>query len=202
MKNKSSFLGYMKRFMKQLFVLLVVFLYCSSGFGQRIKESETKYNYHLPDGKTALYQAKKYTVFNNDSTPSILLFVEEDNTTLSKIKLIKRKLMRKYGDFRLSMLAWEPYMILENGLNQVPELFVKIIAPGDSFDIIFILTDNSCNPCFDILPKHLLICKEEDLCDKKVGLNNFVSAVNEYNFGFPFSFVVIDSESFSRFVLP
>ena len=186
--------------MKHLFALTIFFFYCLSVIGQTINESETKYISILPDGSYGYFLAKKYNIINNDSTLSILLFIEEDNTTLSKIELVKRKLLRRYGDFRLSMLAWEPYMILENGINQVPELFVKILAPEESFDIIFIMTDNSCNSCFDILPKHLLICKEKDLCDKKVGLNNFVSAVNEYNFGFPFSFVVIDSESFSRFV--
>ena len=186
--------------MKHLFLITIILLYCFSLSGQTIIESETKYNSLLPDGTYSSFLAKKYTVINNDSTLSLLFFVEEDNTTLSKINLIKRKLLRRYGDFRLSMLAWESSMIIENGVNSVPELFVKLISPGESFDIIFILTENTRDTCHGILPKHILLCKEKDLCDITVGLNNFASAIEEYNFGFPSSFVIIDSDSFSRFV--
>lgn len=186
--------------MKHLFTLTFFFFYCLSVIGQTINESETKYISILPDGSYGYFQAKKYNINNNDSTLSILLFVEEENTTLSKIELVKRKLLRRYGDFRLSMLAWEPYMIIENGFNSVPELFVKLIRPGESFDIIFILKDYPKDTSFDILPEHLLFCKEKDLCDQSVGLNNFISAIEEYNFEFPYSFVIIDSESFLRFI--
>jgi len=186
--------------MKHLFTLTFFFFYCLSVIGQTINESETKYISILPDGSYGQFLAKKYNVINNDSTLSILFFIEEENTTLSKIELVRRKLLRRYGDFRLSMLAWEPYMIIENGVNSVPELFVKLIRPGESFDIIFILKDYPIDTSFDILPGHLLLCKEKDLCDQSVGLNYFISAIEEYNFGFPYSFVIIDSESFSRFI--
>ena len=50
--------------------------YCLSVIGQTINESETKYISILPDGSYGYFQAKKYNINNNDSTLSILLFVE------------------------------------------------------------------------------------------------------------------------------
>ena len=80
--------------MKHLFTLTIFFFYCLSVLGQIINESETKYISILPDGSYGYFIAKKYNIINNDSTLSILLFIEEDNTTLSKIELVKRKLLQ------------------------------------------------------------------------------------------------------------
>lgn len=66
-----------------------------------------------------------YIIQNQTEQNLVVFFIEENNDTLPNVKLLRRKLLRRYGDFSLSMIEWEANMYIENSTTVIPELFVK-----------------------------------------------------------------------------
>ena len=176
------------------------FSLCDAISGQDIKMSEARYCVMEQKNEIRKIQSSCYTIQNNDTSRMVLFFVEENNTTKSHLDLLKRKVFRRYGDFSLSMLEWEPNMMMEDTCFIVPELFVKILNPCESFNIIVGQKTTHTKTFVNEIPKHLLICKETDFEDSQIGLYRFLSSLKEWNFDYPYSYIVIDADVLYSFV--
>ena len=98
------------------------------------------------------------------------------------------------------MLEWEANMYIETPYYVVPELFVKCIEPGESFNIIAFYEDGQNEMAVNELDKHILICRDVDFLDSQIKLPFFLNRLQEYDFEYPYSFVVLDSRSIHSFI--
>ena len=113
------------------------------------------------------------------------LFTEENNDTLSTIKLLKRKLLRRYGDFSFKMIEWEANMTIENSGAFMPELFVKILSPKEELRIVASFANDKEEQIALKVPKHLLICSEKLFSKRYIGMPHFVENLRMYKFDYP-----------------
>ncbi len=168
--------------------ILVVLLMCFSGnciLGQSVSISSINYCVQ----NSCCINATRYLI-RNDCLNNILLLLAEEEISKDNIgPQLKRKMLHPYGDFQLSMLEWEANLIMVDTCSFVPELFVKVLNPNDSFEIIAFSNSHPETHIVD-LSKHILICKESDLAS--IGFPKFVYYLNQYNFSYQYSYIVID----------
>ena len=139
-------------------------------------------------------------ITNTTDGPLVLLLTEDDINSVDKEIAIKRKMFRNYGDFRLSMLAWEPNLLIEEHLSLVPQLFVKVLTKDDQFDLFLESKDIDAEMLKTTITNHLIIADEKVLSADKVGLSHFVEGVFEHNYNFPYDFIMIDFNYFQDFI--
>ena len=176
------------------FLLTLLQLHILTVWGQTITKSKAKYLI-MERNETVTYEfSYRYSIKNDDSLCVIILFTEDDNNIEPLQNLLKRKMLRKYGDFSLAMLAWEN-MYIEYNYTIVPELFVKVLEYGESFDIYVSSPDSISS---QLITNHLLICKEEEL--NKIGLFDFIYYLGEYKFDYPFPYLVINAKVIESFI--
>lgn len=130
---------------------------------------------------------------------SLIFFTEENIDSLAHIKLLRRKLFRRYKDFSLSMIEFEPNMTIKNCENVIPELFVKILAPGEKLEIIIPFSNIEEENIASRISKHLLICSESDLSDNIIGMPNYVKNLRKYDFIYPNKRVIISVNKLKSF---
>lgn len=183
--------------MKALYILIGLMIFqCEVTFCQTISKSEAIYCISEQCDKMGDIHTCRYTILNNNTSRIIIFFTEDENTSCPFLQLLKRKLCRHYKDFSLSMLVWEANMSIE-GYTLVPELFVKTLNQGESFDIIIELDSLQSESAVD-LQKHLLICTEDDL--SKIHFPKFVYHLNAYKFEYSYPYILIHESSFRRFI--
>jgi len=141
-----------------------------------------------------------YYIQNNTSAKLLVFFIEENNDSLPPVQLLRRKLLRRYGDFSLSMLEWESNMIIEDSCAIIPELFVKCLLPKETFEIIM-LFDSSCGEKTNVdITKHLLICDEHMFSDSLIGMPNLVRNLSLFRVDYPYPYVIMNSSVFQTFI--
>lgn len=170
---------------------------CAEVFGQTIDISFTKFNV---TGTSESRLQMRCHVVNNDTLPMTILFSEDNLNCYDQRIGIIRKICRKYKDFSLSMLAWESDMIVDGDLATFPDLFVKILNPKDTFDIIVDSEENSEDAIRNCLLSHLLICDQSTLSAPNIGLSHFIECIQDYNFNYSYSFISINYTDFLKFV--
>ena len=126
-----------------------------------------------------------YTIKNKTKHNILVFFTEENNDTLSTIKLLKRKLLRRYGDFSFKMIEWEANMTIENSGAFMPELFVKILSPKEELRIVASFANDKEEQIALKVPKHLLICSEKLFSKRYIGMPHFVENLRMYKFDYP-----------------
>lgn len=177
------------------FLLILLQLHILTVWGQTITKSKAKYHILERNETVTCEFSYRYSIENDDSSCIIILFTEDNNNIEPLQNLLKRKMLRKYGDFSLSMLAWEGNMHIEDNCTIVPELFVKVLEYGESFDIYVSSPDSISS---QLIANHLLICKEEEL--DKIGLFDFIYYLGEYKFDYPFPYLVINAKLIESFI--
>lgn len=169
--------------MKAVFLVSFFLLFCVCSLGQSVIISNI--SYCVQNG--FFVRGARYLIKNESADDIILFFTEDEVSEDSIIQQLKRKLLRPYGDFQLSMLEWEANLQIEDTCSFIPELFVKILNADEIFEIIVI--SDSEEPGFDLC-KHMLMCNESDL--SQIGLSNFIRHLDYYNFGYQYSYIVIN----------
>lgn len=172
----------MKRF---LFLLVIALLYCN-GINSQSK-NDIKKEIQISDISTERSSDGSYiyTIKNKTKHNILVFFTEENNDTLSTIKLLKRKLLRRYGDFSFKMIEWEANMTIENSGAFMPELFVKILSPKEELRIVASFTNDKEEQIALQVPKHLLICSEKLFSKRYISMPHFVENLRMYKFDYP-----------------
>lgn len=185
--------------MKNYICVLFLFFPYLGVFGQDCIISTAQYSTISENDQIIKHNLHSYRIFNNTSDRLVILFTEDNKTTNDDYSIIMKKINRKYGDFSLSMLAWEANMEIKMECPIIPELFVKVLNPREIFEIIFesgdIIKDST-----EFFESHILIYNENFLKLQQVGLGNFVDCIVEYKFGYPYSILYIKEEDFITFL--
>ena len=183
-------------------LLLILLIFCLSTNGQSINIDTAKWCTEQGNGEIIYFETEVISFRNNTPNNLILFFVENHIDSLQRKVLLKKKLLRRYGDFSLSMLEWEPNMTIEQNSVLVPELFVKCLQPKACFNIILLpdtLHSHTKQSSWEII-KHTLVCEEFLFNSDLISMPNFVKNLHRYAFDYPYSFIVIDIKKFQSFI--
>ena len=187
--------------MKIVFVLFCLILFDHSMlFSQNINPIQARWCIRGEKGDYDETYSCLYSIQNNTSAKLLIFFIEENNESLTPVQLLRRKLLRRYGDFSLSMLEWESNMVIEDSCAIIPELFVKCLLPKETFEIIMLFNSSDRDKTNVDITKHLLICEERVFSDSLIGMPNFVKNLSLYRVGYLYPYVVMNSSIFQAFI--
>ena len=187
--------------MRIIFVLFNFILFVHSMlFCQNINSIQARWCIRGEKGEYDETHSCLYYIQNNTSAKLLVFFIEENNDSLPPVQLLRRKLLRRYGDFSLSMLEWESNMIIEDSCAIIPELFVKCLLPKETFEIIMLFNSSDREKTNVDITKHLLICEERVFSDSLIGMPNFVKNLSLYRVGYLYPYVVMNSSIFQAFI--
>lgn len=161
------------------YIILILILFSSSLHGQNI--SMSKQNYLVCNDKMDLDTICNliYKIKNESSNFLVVMFTEDDISSLPLNKLIWRKIYRRYGDFSISQFVSDN---VESQLEAplVPDCFIKILVPNESIDIILLLQNEDDQLVDSQFRNHILVSKLEEIDNEHI-LHGFKKAVNEHN---------------------
>jgi hypothetical protein len=149
--------------------------------------------------KSILVHTEHYTISNNDFERLFVFFTEEETDSLSQIQLLRRKLLRKYGDFSISMFVWDNVLIEDNTFPIVPDFFVKSLEKGESFDI-FMVYDEENKLLLSNFKKHILICRETDVMSPQISMPNFARAIKDLRIEYPHPYIILNANDMYEFI--
>ena len=168
-----------------LFILVIALLYCNGINSQSKNDIKKEIQISDISIERSSDGSYIYTIKNKTKHNILVFFTEENNDTLSTIKLLKRKLLRRYGDFSFKMIEWEANMTIENSGAFMPELFVKILSPKEELRIVASFANDKEEQIALKVPKHLLICSEKLFSKRYIGMPHFVENLRMYKFDYP-----------------
>lgn len=173
--------------------LLIIALFCSNAVNAQVQYQikTQKCVRGLYEGNSAV-SSYQYSIRNKTRQNLLIFFVEEEKDTIPCVKLLKRKLLRRYGDFSLSWIEWED-MVIEKSDNVRPELFVKVLAPKEKFKIIIPFADYEEEQLASKIAQHLLVCPESMFSDNQIGMPYFVENLQRYKFAYPGKSIVFSA---------
>ena len=168
-----------------LFLLVIALLYCNGINSQSKNDIKKQIQISDISIERSSDGSYIYTIKNKTKHNILVFFTEENNDTLSTIKLLKRKLLRRYGDFSFKMIEWEANMTIEHSGAFMPELFVKILSPKEKLRIVASFTNDKEEQIALKVPKHLLICSEKLFSKRYISMPHFVENLRMYKFDYP-----------------
>lgn len=142
-----------------------------------------------------------HIIENKSEQNLFIFFIEEENDTLSDVRLLRRKLLRRYGDFSLSMIEWEGNMYIEKSPTVTPELFVKILKPEEKFEVVVPFANDKEEQIASEVFQHLLVCSEALFSSDLIGMPHYMENLQYYNMAYPHTKVVISTDMFKSFML-
>ena len=183
---------------KYLFVILLSL--SSSLYGQDISLETQKYYVLANEWESDSVCNLVYTVKNVSSTPQVVLLTEDDVNTMPLKTLIKRKLMRRYGDFNIAFFMWDANITKNSsGYVQVPEIFIKILPPDESLSITLSLLGEDDRLVDSLFRSHILICNLEDI-EGDERFRGFKWAINTYHLEYPYSSITLLWDQFTHWL--
>lgn len=142
-----------------------------------------------------------HIIENKSEQNLVIFFIEEENDTLSDVKLLRRKLYRRYGDFSFSVIVWDNiYFEKSNNATLTPELFVKILKPEEKFELVVPFANNEEEQIASKVSRHLLVCSETIFYNDEIGMPDFMKIIQYYNIDYANKKVVISADVFKLFL--
>ena len=173
---------------KYLFVILLSL--SSSIYGQDISMETQKYYVLANEGESDSVCNLVYTVKNVSSTPQVVLLTEDDVNTMPLKTLIKRKLMRRYGDFCIAFFIWEANVENDSPYVIAPECFIKILSPDESLNITLSLHNEDDSMADSLFRSHILICTLDDMESEDM-FYGFKDAMDYHHLLYPHSSITL-----------
>lgn len=141
-----------------------------------------------------------HIVENKTEQNFVIFFIEEENDTLPQVKLLRRKLYRRYGDFSFSVIVWDNmYFEKSNNTTIIPGMFVKILKPKDKFELVVPFANNEEEQIASKVSRHLLVCSETLLSCNKIGMPDFEEVIQYYGIDYAYTKATISANTFKSF---
>lgn len=156
--------------------------------------TEIKYYVINADNSTDTMRVVTKSIQNQDFEPLVLLFTDDDLKDMEAERSLRRKCFKRYGDVCIASWSYDNVINMSDSFY-FPELFVKIIRPGESFDLVIISKNTPTEIIKDFLSSHLLICTEEQI-DKFV--NNFIYSIETHNVACTYNTLTVNWESLQQ----
>ena len=184
----------MKRY---FYTIVLLFISCTFIYAQEVKHEVRCYYAYGETQLDTLYSIE-YTIQNNSERTQVIMITEDNKRELPMNKIIRRRLLKRYGDLSFAQMAWDNIENLSD-YPVIPEFFIKTIQPGDSFKITIELKNEDVNKVNSLFKDHLLLLNAEDI-DNKDMVNGLLSAVKEYHFEYPYSSISIPWYVIEKFI--
>ena len=186
--------------MKRTSIIFALLSLCSFNMFSQVTETyEATYRLVGYEAKSILVHTEHYTISNNDFERLFVLFTEDETDSLSQIQLLRRKLLRKYGDFSISMFIWDNVLIEDDTYPIVPDFFVKSLEKGESFDIFMVYNEED-KLLLGNFKKHILICSEKELMSPQISMPNFARAIKDLHIEYPYPYIILNSNNMCEFI--
>lgn len=142
-----------------------------------------------------------YTVENKTEHNLVIFFIEEENDTLPQVKLLRKKLYRRYGDFSFSVMIWDNINYEKsNNATVTPDIFIKILRPEEKFELVVPFANNDEEQIASKVYRHLLVCSEMLFSCDEIVMPNFIEVIQYYGIAYDNSKVVIPADAFRSFL--
>lgn len=185
----------------RIFLLFIALLYCNAMNGQANYDIKTKKCIEGVSLENSLSGSFCHIVENKTKQKLVIFFIEEENDTLPEIKLLRKKLLRRYKDFSFSMIEWEANMHIEKSLTVTPELFVKILKPKEKFEVVVPFANDKEELIASEVSRHLLVCSEMLFSSDEIGMPHFMENLQLYDITYDNFKVIISADTFESFIL-
>lgn len=141
-----------------------------------------------------------HIIENKSGQNLVVFFIEEENDALPKVKLLRKKLYRRYGDFSFSVMIWDN-IIYEKSSNATvtPDIFVKILRPEEKFELVVPFANNDEEQIASKVSRHLLVCSEMLFSCDEIVMPNFIEVIQYYGIDYANQNVVISTDAFESF---
>ena len=172
------------------YLLIILILLPFSLYAQDISLERQKY--YLSDNNMEIDTICNlvYQVRNVSSTSQVVMFTEDDVNSMPLKTLIKRKLIRRYGDFSISFFLWDGNVENNSKYVHVPEYFIKIMPPNESLNITLTLQNEDDCLVDSLFRNHILICNLEDI-EGDERFCGFENVMNFHHLLYPYSSVTL-----------
>lgn len=117
---------------------------------------------------------------------------------MPQVKLLRRKLYRRYADFAFFVIVWDN-IVFEKSNTVTPDLFVKILKPEEKFELVVPFANNDEEQIASEVSRHLLVCSETLFYSDEIGMPDFVKMVKYYGVDYVDTQVVISPDAFKSF---
>lgn len=150
--------------------------------------------------ETASHGSFCHIIENKSEQNLVIFFIEEENDALPKVKLLRRKLYRRYGDFSFSVMIWDNINYEKsNNTTVTPDIFVKILRPEEKFELVVPFANNDEEPIASKVSRHLLVCSEMLFSCDEIVMPNFIEVIQYYGIDYANQKVVISADAFESF---
>ena len=184
----------MKRY---YYTIVFLLLSCTFIYSQEIN-NEVRCYYAYGETQLDTLCNIEYTIYNKTEKSQVIMITEDSKMEFPMNKIIRRRLLKRYGDLSFAQMAWDN---IENysDYSLVPEFFVKIVQPNESFKIILELRNEDVNKVNAVFLEHLLVLDTEEV-DNKNMVNGLFTAIKEYHFEYPYPSIGIPWCLIKRFL--
>ncbi|WP_418551437.1 hypothetical protein [Prevotella sp.] len=187
---------------KYYMVLLIIALLCCNTMNSQVKyEIKTKKYLNEIHSEKSYSGSFCHIVENKTKQNLVIFFIEEENDTLPDVKLLKRKLYQRYGDFYFFMIEWEANMYIEKSTTVTPDLFVKILKPKEKLEVIVPFANDTEEEIASKVARHMLVCPETLFSNNLIGMPHFVENLQQYNLAYDKTKVMIAADKLKSFFL-
>ena len=183
-------------------LLFIALLYCNAVSSQVSYEIKTQKCTRAVSCENSPGGLFCHIVENKTKQNLVIFFIEEENDTLPQVKLLRRKLYRRYGDFSFSIIVWDNiYFEKSNNASVTPELFVKILKPEEKFELAVTFANNDEEQIASKVSRHLLVCSDTLFSCNEIGMPDFEEVIQHYGIDYADTKVVISADTFRSFIL-
>ena len=170
-------------------ILLILLFITLSGYGQDICMEVQNYYILDKEMKPDHFCSLVYKIHNVSTDSIVIMFTEDDVTSIPLKRLIYRKMFRRYGDFTLSQFIWDN---VKNHSDYafIPDLFIKILPPNTSFNMVVSLFNKNYNLVDSIFRNHILSCSLGEI-DCNEHFRGFKNAVYRNHLEYSFSSITL-----------
>lgn len=174
----------------RIFLSIISFIACLQYMhGQSI--TELKYYVINADNSIDTMRVVTKSIQNQDFEPLVLLFTEDDLKDMEAERSLRRKCFKRYGDVCIASWSYDNVINMSDSFY-FPELFVKIIRPGESFDLVIISKNTPAEIIKDFLSSHLLVCTEKQI---EKYINNFIYSLELHNVACKYDTLTVNWDS-------
>lgn len=141
-----------------------------------------------------------HIIENKSEQNLVVFFIEEENDALPKVKLLRKKLYRRYEDFSFSVMIWDNINYEKsNNATVTPDIFVKILRPEEKFELLVPFANNDEEQIASKVSRHLLVCSEMLFSCDEIVMPNFIEVIQYYGIDYANQKVVISTDAFESF---
>jgi len=117
------------------------------------------------------------------------MITEDNKMEFPMNKIIRRRLLKRYGDLSFAQMAWDN-IEYRSDYSFVPDFFIKIVQPNDSFKMTLVLRNENVNRVNTLFLEHLLVLDAKEV-DNENMVNGLLAAIKYHHVEYAYTSINI-----------